>query len=74
MLFDFVVSCQHPAIAGAGRIEKNKIGEIEPGFGIIDGDRRRRWIGAIERQPPRAKTAEIEPGRTRAWAAIDGKG
>ena len=68
-----VVAAEDAAIAGAGGIDEDEIGEIEPGVGIVDRHRRcRRPVGLPRhRQPPRPEPAEVEPARGIARPAVE---
>src|SRR3954453_9793472 len=60
-----------PAVAGAGRIDEDEIGKIEPALRVRLQRRRGRHRDAIERQPPRADRAETEIGGGRARPAVE---
>lgn len=60
-LADILASRYEAAIAGPDRIDKDEVGEIEPGFRIGLHLRRDRWCNlvGIDRQPPRTGIAEL---------------
>ena len=61
------------AIAGADRIDVNKVGEVEPGLGVrlqVGGSGRRHLV-RVDGEPPRAIVAKLQPGGGRTRTAVE---
>src|SRR5215472_14308992 len=69
-----VAARRDAAVARAGRIDEDEIGEVEPGLAVRHELRRRRDGDPVQRQPPRSYRAEIKIGRGRARPAIEHEG
>ena len=69
-----VPACHDVAIARQDRIDKDQVGEVEPGLRIVDHRGRRRSRYVVEGNPPRTDGAEIKVSGRRAGAAVEQEG